>query len=258
MTKTTASLAELKRTFVAPSGLESSRPRPVRLTMAGRFLAGFAVFLFGAAIVLGVVLTRQARRDAARAQTLAESGVMTGGTVTWLGRDGDDRTRVRYRFLVDGRTYNAEGRVSSARRRELVVGSSIDVRYVPDDPRLNNLGTSRRGGLPIGIPILVAAVLGLPGVAMLLGIGAERRLLSEGRVAPGIVTGKQKRHSSHGGTHESMTYDFPLLTGLVASGKSSTSKPPAVGTIVCVVYDPERPARNRVYPFSLVRAGASF
>jgi hypothetical protein len=40
----------------------------------------------------------------------------------------------------------------------------------------------------------------------------------------------------------------------VASGKSGTSsKPPAVGTVICVVYDPDRPSRNRVYPLALVK-----
>jgi hypothetical protein len=52
-----------------------------------------------------------------------------------------------------------------------------------------------------------------------------------------------------------MTYDFALLNGAVASGRSQTSsKPPAIGSVICVVYDPDRPSRNLAYPFQLVRA----
>ena len=40
----------------------------------------------------------------------------------------------------------------------------------------------------------------------------------------------------------------------MASGKScASSKPPALGSVVTVVYDPDQPRRNAVYPFSLVK-----
>ena len=32
-----------------------------------------------------------------------------------------------------------------------------------------------------------------------------------------------------------------------------TSKPPAIGSTICVVYDRDNPGRNSPYPFSLVR-----
>jgi hypothetical protein len=50
-----------------------------------------------------------------------------------------------------------------------------------------------------------------------------------------------------------MTYDFPLMNGAVRSGSSGTSdKPPAIGGVICIVYDGELPKRNKPYPFSLV------
>jgi hypothetical protein len=86
----------------------------------------------------------------------------------------------------------------------------------------------------------------------LFAIQRQRRLLSEGRAAPALVTGHHRHRTSHG-THRSMTYAFPLLSGGVASGKGRTSnKPPAIGSVICVVYDPESPNRNTVYPLSLV------
>jgi hypothetical protein len=73
-------------------------------------------------------------------------------------------------------------------------------------------------------------------------------------VASAKVTGHAKHHRSPGGTHPSITFAFPLLMGAVASGKSgASSKPPAIGSAITVVYDPEQPRRNAVYPFSLVK-----
>jgi len=48
-------------------------------------------------------------------------------------------------------------------------------------------------------------------------------------------------------------YEFRLLNGIVAKGKSSASKAPAGDAPLCVLYDPENPRRNARYPFSLVR-----
>jgi hypothetical protein len=43
-----------------------------------------------------------------------------------------------------------------------------------------------------------------------------------------------------------------VLAGTIATGKAAAGKSAAIGTTISVVYDPERPARNRPYPFSLV------
>jgi hypothetical protein len=72
-------------------------------------------------------------------------------------------------------------------------------------------------------------------------------------VAPAIVTAHQKQKTSNG-THRSLTFEFQLPSGKRTTGKSGTSsKPPAVGSAICVVYDPDRPTRNGIYPLSLVR-----
>jgi hypothetical protein len=51
-----------------------------------------------------------------------------------------------------------------------------------------------------------------------------------------------------------MRYEFSVLSGAVVSGRrSSSSKPPEIGSTIWVLYDPERPKLNRPYPLSLVR-----
>jgi hypothetical protein len=165
-------LAAMHRTFVPPPALRQSPPRNVRLTATGRFLVAVACAFFTAAIVIMVVLHREARPG---------------------------------------------------------------------------------GGMPLWLPFLVAAGVAALGGLCLRELHRQRRLLTEGRAAPAVVTKHTDTKDSHGGKHKTITYDFPLLNGAMRTGTSGTSsKPPAVGSVICVVYDPDVPTRNKVYPLSLV------
>jgi hypothetical protein len=248
-----AQLAELRRTSVLPPPLTNSRPRDVRLTAAGRGLVVLAVLLAVGAIVALVGLSLLASRQADAARALVEQGASATGEVTRLWTSGDDRRRVDYRFVADSRFYEGRVRVSEERRRALRVGSTLAVRYLPADPRLNDLGGEPRGGMPVIVPYLIATgMIGAAGCCF-LAIRRQRRLLVDGRAAPAMVTGQTQHRTSHRGKHRSMTYSFPLLSGAVASGTSASSgTPPDVGSVIWVVYDPESPARHRVYPLSLV------
>jgi Protein of unknown function (DUF3592) len=246
-------LTQLQRTFVAPSPLSHSRPRAVQLTAAGRALVAIAMLCFAGAIAAGFGLSAEARRQAQDRQALVDSGVTTTGVVTRLRPNGEHWREVEYRFVVGGRAYEGDGRVSSEVRRALQVGTLISVRYVPVDPDVHDLGGTPDRGLPIWVPFGVAAAIAAAGVVCLLVLNQQRQLLIDGRAAPAIVTGIKKHHSSHGGTHRSMSYQFRLLSGSIGSGKAGTSrKPPAVGGVICIVYDPDRPSRSMVYPFGLV------
>lgn len=246
-------LAELQRTFVAPAPLVQSGPREVELTAGGLVLATVGVLLLVVAVATGVGLHGEVRRQAGDRQALIDEGVTVTGEVTRLWANGDNRRRVAFRFVADGHEYSGRGRVSEARRRTLEVGSPLAVRYVPANPQVHDLGGTPRGTMPAWVPFVVAPIVAGAGLLCLVAIGRQRRLLTDGRVAPAIVTSHQKQRTSHG-THRSLTFEFPLLSGAVASGKSGApSRAPAVGSVICVVYDPERPSRHRPYPMSLVR-----
>jgi hypothetical protein len=87
-----------------------------------------------------------------------------------------------------------------------------------------------------------------PVILLLSLLQRQARLLSEGRPAPGRVT-KFKR-SDKGMV---VYYEFRLLSGATVKGRSQTRKPPLEGALVCVLYDPEKPRRNSLYPLPLVR-----
>jgi Protein of unknown function (DUF3592) len=234
--------------------LTDSRPRNVALTAGGRALVVLAFVLFAGAIAAGIGMYGEARRQAADRRAIVQDGVMTTGVVTRLWRDGDNRRRVRYEFAVNGRVVGGDRRVSAERREGLTMGSPIDVRYLPARPTVNDLGDPPRSGLPMALPFVVAPLIAALGALCFFLVHRQRRLLSEGFVASAIVTGHAKHSSSDGGTYRSILYTFPLLSGAMASGKSSASrKPPAVGSVITVVYDPDRPGKNGVYPFSLVK-----
>jgi hypothetical protein len=68
-----------------------------------------------------------------------------------------------------------------------------------------------------------------------------------------VVTKVNKSTGTHGTSQSEMVYQFRVLAGTIATGKAAAStKSAAVGSTISVVYDPERPTRNRPYPFSLV------
>jgi len=113
---------------------------------------------------------------------------------------------------------------------------------------------ARRAEVPaMWVPFVVSAALILLSVLCRLLVNRERRLAGEGRVSPAVVTGHFKRHSSHGGTHRYITYEYRLLSGAVMRGQMPVEKPPAVGSVICVLYDPNEPRRTSRCPMRLVR-----
>jgi hypothetical protein len=240
---------------VPATALPRSVPRDVQLTFGGRAVVVVAMLLMLGGVVGSAGLYAVSRRQTATNRDLVAHGGTTVGQVSKLWTDGDDRHRVGYRFIVDGRTFDNRVRVPDGVRRALRVGSTIHVRYLPASPEINDLGGSPRTTIPLPIPFIVGPLALACGVLCLVGVGRQRRLLAEGWVTQAIVTGHSTHKSTHGGTHRSLRYEFTLLSGAKASGKSETSsKAPAVGTTVWVVYDPDSPARNHTYPFSLVKA----
>ncbi len=238
----------------APPRIGESLPRAIELSGGGRALATAAALLFVGSIVGGAWMTRVANTQAANRSALLSRGVTTTGLVARLWSDGDDRRRVRYQVVLDGRRYERESHVTNEQRRTLTVGAPIDVRYLPNNPAVNDLAGSTRSGIPIAVPYLLGGGLVILGLLCVAALNREQQLLSEGRLAPATVTGTKTRHSSHGGTHRSVRYEFKLLSGAMARGRAPASgKLPAIGSTIYVIYDPERPGRSATYPLSLVR-----
>ena len=242
------------RGLTLPPELMRSAPRDVRLTRGGRALVAVAWLLAIGGMTSGVLLYREARRQAAASAAFDRGAVSTTAIVDllWRKKGDGDPAYARFHFSVNGRRVNGEARMRTSVWRELHAGAPLPLRYLPDDPNRWAIDGARDRGLPVGVAYVVASI---PSVASLLCIAAVRRqrvLLSEGRVTSGRITSVKKQHGSHGATHHEIRYEFPLLSGRMAAGKASASKTAGVGGSIIVLYDPDRPARNQPYPFSLV------
>lgn len=245
-------LEEIPANWVPPDGLGYSSLRPVRLACAGYGLAVMvAVFVLGS-LVLGSVLRNKSDRETARRDRLEREGAVTDGTIERLWRAGgeDDTRDVRYEFQVDGLSRIGSSKVPTRIWQTLRVGDTMPIRYLPGDPGINHPAGWRMGVTPAWVAILVPGILlGMSGLVVLL-IRRQWLLLSEGRPAPGVVV-KVRR----GDKHTVLNYEFRVLSGATRRGRCNTnSRPiPGEGSVVCVIYDPDNPRRNGIYPFSLVR-----
>jgi hypothetical protein len=240
----------------APTELSGPRPRDVRLTAGGRFVYGVAIVLFAASIAAVVLLSRLANVQAADRDALMRDSVVTRAQVTrlWKKSGESSRTMVAYAFDVNGQPHDGQARISTARWRRLQVGATLDIRYRPDNPDTTMVEGFEPSVLPRFVPFLLGVLAAMAGTLVLYGLNCQRRLLSEGRAAQAVVTEVRKHHTTHGGSYRTVNYTFQLMSGAMRSGKSEAPrKPPAIGSTVWIVYDPDRPRRSRLYPFPLVK-----
>jgi Na+-transporting NADH:ubiquinone oxidoreductase subunit NqrC len=237
-----------------PPELERSAPRDVGLTAGGRALTVLAWLLAAGAIGAGVALHLEAQRQSNAALDLDRRGVTAAAVVDRLWRKtGDGKPAfAAFHFAANGARVDGESRMEVPAWRELRTGSTIPVRYLPENPRHFVLAGQRRGRLPFAVAYVVSSVLAAMALLCLAPIHWQRRLLSEGRPALAVVTKVTKNKGSHGETHRAMVYQFRVLAGTMATGKATATKAAEVGATISVLYDPERPTRNRPYPFSLV------
>jgi hypothetical protein len=243
-------LSELARHWTPPDGLQVCRSRQVRWTVAGKTVFALAVVFFVGALAGGVALGVLASRQADEQRLLRNQGVDTQGHVARLWRSGEhgDERWAAYRFTVQGRAYQGRAELQHAIWKNLQVGSDLAVRYLPSNPAASYPLGREPGPMPLWVPWLVAAALAAMGGLFTLPLRRQRWLLAEGRPAPAVVTRHTKTDK---GTL--VHYEFALLSGSIAKGKSGlTRKPTAIGAALCVFYDPDNPRRNAPYPLPLV------
>jgi hypothetical protein len=242
---------ELRRNWRPPEGLERSRPRRVSLTGSGKVVVALAVLLAAAAATAWIALQVIARKQAEEQSLLQTRGVDAEGRVTRLWRSGDKSHQrwVAYEFTAQGRAFAGRSKARKEFWNGLSVGAPLTVRYFPGDPQLNYPSGHPPEQIPSWLPHLIALSLLLTTGLIMWKVRRERWLLEEGRAAPGVVT--EHRRTQHGKIYR---YEFSLLSGGTARGSGPPGrKPPAIGTAVCVLYDPDNPRRNTPYPLPLVR-----
>ena len=236
--------------WTPPDGLGYSSLRPVRLTGSGIALLVIAGAMLLGAVAAGIGLGTTARRQAKDHRLLQEQGVNTDARITRLWRSGDKNQQhlVSYRFTVQEREYVARKGVPSRIWQTLRAGSTLPVRFLPSNPKVNHPTEWDDTPMTNWVPYLVSGELAVIAVVLAILLRKQVRLLTEGRPAPGIVTGHRRTKN---GTV--IRYEFQLMNGATAKGRGQSRRPPAIGSPVCVLYDPENPRRNAPYPLCLVK-----
>jgi hypothetical protein len=236
--------------WTPPDGLGYSSLRPVRLTGGGIVLLVVAGLMLLGAVAAAIGLGRTARRQAQDHRLLQEQGVNTEARITrvWRSSGKDSQHLVSYRFTVQEREYAARKGVPARIWQTLKAGSSLPVRFLPSDPKVNHPSEWSDTPMPSWLPYLLSGALVATAFGCTIPLRIQMRLLTEGRPAPGIVTGHRRTKD---GTI--LRYEFQLLNGATAKGRGQSRRPPGIGSPVCVLYDPENPRRNAPYPFKLVK-----
>ena len=244
---------ETRRHFSLPPELVRSAPRDVALTRGGRALIAVAGLLAAAAVIAGIALYLEAQRQFNAERDLDRRGVDVAAVVDRLWRKDDDGkpAYAAFHFAANGARIDGQSRMQLSAWRELTIGSTVPVRYLPDNPRAFVVNGARRGRMPLAIPYVVAGALAGCALLCLVPVRRQRALLSEGRPAAAVVTKVRKHQGAKGASYREMFYEFPVLAGSKATGKAVATSPADVGSTITVVYHPEQPERNRPYPFSL-------
>jgi hypothetical protein len=238
--------------WTAPDGLGYSGLRPVRLSGTGYAILVLSAIFVIVGLGLGSFLWNKSHRERAEREQLEHGGARAQATVVRLWRSGENGStrRMSYRFEVGGRVVTGTTGVPKTNWTALHTGDSVPVRYLPANPAVNHPEQWSRRVSPELLGLLIPLLFCGIASGFLLMVRCQSRLLSEGRPAPGVVV-KARRSDKH----VVVNYEFRLLSGAVRKGKSSCSghNVPGLGSEVCVIYDPDNPKRNALYPLSLVK-----
>ncbi len=245
-----AVLGECKGNWKPPAEFEYSRPREYRLTGAGRALLAFSILLLVSAIAAGVVLHLKASSDHRERQAVAERGLDSSAEVTrrWSTRGKDAKYWIEYEYSVGGQQYKYKMEPGRNRWSRLKEGSVLPVRYLSENPRSHFIPGLEEQLMPLWVPYLIAALLAAISWLSHYPLSRQRHLLQEGRPAPAVITEHKKTKDG-----KIAHYSFLQFSGSIGTGHMSPQKnPPEVGSLVCVLYEPDRAKNNAKYPLALV------
>jgi hypothetical protein len=227
-----------------PSELRGSLPRKVQLNSANAPAMAVAVALcLGiGGIAFGFDCYSNSKEIEHRT-VLRREGRDTIGKVT-ATHAGHGSPTVSYAFKVDEGYYSGKAELPDYR---LILHESdpIAVRYLPTDPTVNHPADWEWSGLVIMdlIPQAFVLFFAIMGVVPLVALFRDRKLAREGRRAKGVVI-----NCSPVKTEFRVEYEFRTADGVPVTGRTSVSDEYGSGARVWVLYLPQKPQRNSMYP----------
>jgi hypothetical protein len=251
---------EWKTDWRAPSELERSAPRPIRLTGAGYAVTAAMVLMIAGSLALGVWLSVLRHREQARAAALAAEGVTVEAQIVRTGIDSseDRRPLVVYQYTAGGRMHQGRTTLRRSDSARFPKGAAATVRYLPAEPGRSWLTGYGPEGPPAWVPFAAPAGMIAGAAAIAFGLRKQRRLLAEGRPAQGRVISSRRVYSQHSSGYR-VVCELRTRDGATRKVKlRSSRRPPAPGSPVTMLYDPDVPKRAAIYPLPLVRVDLNF
>ncbi len=145
--------------------------------------------------------------------------------------------------------YHGEASAPRSYWSNLQEGEPLSIRYAPSNPLVNRPANVPATDAPLWVILLIPVTFAGVSALLVYRVRKQRRLLEEGRPAPGVIT--KMRRTKNG---RSIRYDFLLPGGGTATGSGiAKSGPTDPGNLITIVYDPENPSSSAPYPFELVK-----
>lgn len=242
-----------------PEELKGPLPRKERLTGSGLttsvYAWGLLIFAMAWAAWFGV---DAARRFQHRTELRSEGREITGEIKRFWSPGRSPNWKIRYSFAVEGSSFGGKARVPKQLENDIGKGisenSPLPIRYLPTDPSVNYpVGWEESSGSiiePLIAAIMFAVFLGMITLGLLLPFRFYRQLIREGVPAVGAVT---KFSPRRGRTGPSICYEFRSDDGRTMSGTSAFNWVPEIGASVCILYLPQNPQKNQLYPLPYYR-----
>jgi len=215
-------------------------PRMVTLNFEGDaryLLLVVLLFFIGGGIALAWMCDQDFQEFQNRA-ALRRVGRVVVGTVTH-----PTRGFTNYRFSVAGNSYQGKARESLFPSEFSHPSNSILVRFLPSNPAINH-PDSWEWTVYVGLEIIILDTIFFAiGALSLFYLCQYRALARKGSVAAGVVTScvlKDKLFHTE--------YEFRTTGGTTMQGHIDRKEEFEAGARVWVLYLPQRPRRNDVYP----------
>jgi hypothetical protein len=219
----------------------ASIPRKVRFDDDLIGALGFTLFFFMLWLVPAAWGGYHDIRDLHMRDILRRQGQEANGEVTqrYALRSG---AVVEYKFSVDSVSYSGSGKIIAGDYRALAPGEKIPIRYLPEDPRVNqpvNWGWFSTGWAMfyfLGLGLMVAM-----GALFIAGL-RKRKLVRMGIVVEGRVTGCTPDRSRF-----KVYYEFTTEDDVGMEGSTRMSEECEPGSPIPVMYLRSNPKRNDCY-----------
>jgi hypothetical protein len=232
--------------LIGPSELTGALPRKVHLTRNGvkswMLTAGIVFFTLCICIYFSVNLFIEERQG----EELKRDGRLVVGKVTKQWEEGRASSSfIRYTFNVNEIPYIGEAQIPNFSGITINEADQILIRFVPTDPNINHpdawawsVSMDTGGILLLALLILVCTV----SIAVPYG---GRVLATEGWPAQARVIACAPKNRGYWISYEFQTEDRTLM-----SGRKYRIDHYEVGASVWVLYLPQKPERNDLYPLS--------